>query len=71
MNLLYIIGLAASGWAAGYLTGKNTKKGMVCVSEDAIEDAISDGILKKINQQVLSDETGIEINTFVGGKKNK
>ena len=71
MNTLLLIGLAASGWAAGYLSGKHTKKGTVNVSYDAIEDAVSDGVLKKINQQVLSDETGIDIKTFVGGKKNK
>ena len=71
MNILLIIGLAAAGWGAGYLSGKHTKKGMVQVSYDAIEDAVSDGVLKKLNQQVLSDETGIKINTFVGGQKNK
>ena len=68
---LLILGLAASAWASGYLTGKYTKKGTVNVSVGAIEDAVSNGVLKKVNQQLLSDETGIEIKTFVGGKKNK
>ena len=71
MNTLLVAGLALSAWGAGYLSGKRTKKGLVCVSEDAIEDAVSNGVLKKLNQQILSDETGIEIKTFVGGKKNR
>ena len=71
MNIIYIIGLAVSGWAAGYLHGKSTKKGKVQVSIDAVEDAISNGVLKKVNQQRLSDETGIDIKVFVGGKKNR
>jgi len=71
MSLLLTLGLAASGWAAGYLHGKRTKKGYVAVSYDVIEDAVKDGVLKKVNQQILSEETGIEIQTFVGGKKNK
>ena len=71
MNILLIIGLAAAGWGAGFLHGKSIKKGTVNVSVNALEDAISNGVLKKINQQLLSDETGISIKTFVGGKKNK
>ena len=71
MNLLLILGLAASGWAAGYLHGKSVKRGKVMVSKDAIEDAVQNGVLRKVNQQVLSDETGIDIKVFVGGKKNK
>ena len=71
MNTLLVLGLAASGWAAGYLTGRKKKKGMVVVSEKAIKDAVSNGVLKKVNQQLLSEETGIEIKVFVGGKKNR
>lgn len=43
----------------------------VVVSRDAIRDAVSDGVLKKLNQQMLSKETGIRIDRFVGGKLNK
>lgn len=71
MNLLLTLGLAASGWAAGFFHGRRVRKGKVLVSYDVIEDAVKDGVLKKLNQQVLSDETGIKIETFVGGKKNK
>ena len=70
MNTLLILGLAASGWAAGYFTGKPGKD-KVIVSKKAVTDAISNGVLKKVNQQLLSDETGIAIETFVGGKKNR
>ena len=69
MSVLLTLGLAASAWAAGYLSGKRTKKGTVSVSYDAINDAVENGVLKKVNQQILSDETGIKIKTFVGGKK--
>ena len=71
MNIILILGLAAAGWAAGFLHGKSKRKGTVNVSVNALEDAVSNGVLKKINQQLLSEETGIKINTFVGGKKNK
>jgi len=71
MKLFYIFGLAISGWAAGYFHGKSKKSGTVAVSEGAIKDAIENGVLKKVNQQKLSEETGIDIKVFVGGKKNK
>ena len=43
----------------------------VVVSKNAIKDAIENGVLKKVNQELLSNETGIDIKVFVGGKKNK
>lgn len=50
---------------------KWVKNDEVVVSKDAITDAIENGVLKKVNQQLLSKETGIKIKVFVGGKKNK
>ena len=47
------------------------KRSQVVVSKETIEDAIKDGVLKKVNQQLLSKETGIAIKTFVGGQKKK
>lgn len=43
----------------------------VVVSVLAVEDAIRDGVLKKLNQQVLSEETGIQIDHYVGQRKTK
>ena len=43
----------------------------VVVSKDAIADAIENGVLRKANQQKLSQETGIRIKVFVGGQKNR
>ena len=52
MNLLLILGLAASGWAAGYFTGKPGKD-KVIVSKKAITDAISNGVLKESKSTVI------------------
>ena len=43
----------------------------VVVSKKAVKDAVENGVLKKVNQELLSEETGIEIKVFVGGKKNR
>lgn len=47
------------------------KRDEVVVSKLAVEDAVSNGVLKKVNQILLSNETGIDIEVFVGGKRNK
>ena len=67
----FIIFAIVSAFYAGAVYGKADKKGMVSVSLDTIEEPVKTGVLRKVNQQVLSEETGIDIETFVGGKKNK
>lgn len=50
---------------------KWVKRDELVVSKEAVKDAVSNGVLKKVNQILLSKETGIRIEVYVGGKKNK
>lgn len=50
---------------------KWVKRDEVIVSRCALEDAVSNGVLTKAAQEVLSDESGIEIKVPVGRPKKK